>query len=220
MASLYIRLPCLVNLIPRFYDVSGGAIMIDGIDLRDASVSELRNQIAVVTQEPILFNDTVRYNIAYGNPAATAADIVEAAGAAYAHDFIQRFAGGYETMIGELGGRLSGGQKQRICIARAILKNAPILILDEATSSLDSESETLVQKALENLMKGRTTFVIAHRLSTVSHADRIVVVADGTIVEEGRHNELLAHQGEYFKLYNMQFNSENPNPTLSDPILS
>jgi subfamily B ATP-binding cassette protein MsbA len=210
----------LVNLIPRFYDVSGGAVLIDGIDLRDASISELRDQIAVVTQEPILFNDTVRSNIAYGNPAAGASDIVEAAGTAYAHDFIERFPGGYETMIGELGGRLSGGQKQRICIARALLKNAPILILDEATSSLDSESETLVQKALENLMKGRTTFVIAHRLSTVGHADRIVVVADGQIVEEGNHNELLAHQGEYYKLYNMQYSNDKPNPTLSEPILS
>ncbi len=210
----------LVNLIPRFYDVSGGAVLIDGIDLRDASISELRDQIAVVTQEPILFNDTVYYNIAYGNPAATASDIVKAAGAAYAHDFIERFPGGYETMIGELGGRLSGGQKQRICIARALLKNAPILILDEATSSLDSESETLVQKALVNLMKGRTTFVVAHRLSTISHADRIVVVADGQIVEEGKHNELLAHRGAYYKLYNMQFSNNNSNPTLTEPILS
>jgi subfamily B ATP-binding cassette protein MsbA len=209
----------LVNLIPRFYDVSGGVIQIDGIDLREASIAELRNQIAIVTQEPILFNDTVRYNIAYGNPAASASDIVAAANAAFAHDFIRRFPGGYDTLIGELGGRLSGGQKQRICIARALLKNAPILILDEATSSLDSEAETLVQKALENLMKGRTTFVIAHRLSTVSHADRIVVVADGKIVEEGKHSELLAHQGEYCKLYNMQFNN-NSNPTRSDPILT
>lgn len=210
----------LANLIPRFYDVSRGAVLFDGIDIRQTSISDLRNQIAVVTQEPILFNDTVRYNIAYGNPAATASDIGKAADAAYAHDFIARFPSGFDTMIGELGDRLSGGQKQRICIARALLKNAPILILDEATSSLDSESETLVQKALVNLMEGRTTFVIAHRLSTISHADRIVVVADGQIVEEGKHDELLAHRGEYFKLYNMQFSNDNPNPTHSEPILS
>jgi ATP-binding cassette, subfamily B, bacterial MsbA len=195
----------LVNLIPRFYDVSAGTVAIDGIDIRRFSLAQLRHQIAIVTQEPILFNDTIRNNIAYGNPEAGEADIVAAARAAYAEEFIRDFPAGFETSIGELGGRLSGGQKQRICIARALLKNAPILILDEATSSLDSESETLVQKALENLMQNRTTFVIAHRLSTISHAHRIVVIAGGRIVEQGTHVRLLAQKGEYFKLYTMQY---------------
>ncbi len=199
----------LVNLIPRFYDVSKGVILIDDIDIRDASISSLRDQIAIVTQEPILFNDTVRNNIAYGNKNASDRDIENAARAAYAYEFIQNFPDGFDTNIGELGGRLSGGEKQRTCIARALLKDAPILILDEATSSLDAESETLVQKALENLMKGRTTFVIAHRLSTVAYADRIVVIVDGRIVEEGQHEELIARGGEYFKLYQMQFNDSS-----------
>ncbi len=199
----------LVNLIPRFYDVSGGVILIDDIDIRDASISSLRNQIAIVTQEPILFNDTVRNNIAYGNQNATDKDIENAARAAYSYEFIQNFPDGFDTNIGELGGRLSGGEKQRICIARALLKDAPILILDEATSSLDAESETLVQKALENLMKGRTTFIIAHRLSTVGYADRIAVIVDGRIVEEGKHEELISRKGEYFKLYQMQLSSSN-----------
>ena len=200
----------LVNLIPRFYDVSQGSILIDDVDTRDASISSLRSQIAIVTQEPILFNDTVRNNIGYGNVNASEAEFVQAAKAAYAYDFIQSFPDGFETQIGELGGRLSGGQKQRLCIARALLKDAPILILDEATSSLDSESETLVQKALENLMQGRTTFVIAHRLSTVGHADRIVVIVGGEIAEEGTHERLMALQGEYHKLHQMQFsNDEN-----------
>jgi subfamily B ATP-binding cassette protein MsbA len=201
----------LVNLIPRFYDVSQGAIRIDSIDIRQTSISSLRDQIAIVTQEPILFNDTVRYNIAYGNAHATESDILEAATFAYAYDFIESFPHGFETMIGELGGRLSGGQKQRICIARALLKNAPILILDEATSSLDSESETLVQKALENLMKGRTTFVIAHRLSTISYADRIVVIVDGQVAEEGKHKELINRRGEYYKLHQMQYSGDSQN---------
>jgi subfamily B ATP-binding cassette protein MsbA len=199
----------LVNLIPRFYDVSKGSVLIDDIDIRDASISSLRNQIAIVTQEPILFNDTVRNNIAYGNHNASDKDIENAARAAYAFEFIQTFPDGFDTNIGELGGRLSGGEKQRICIARALLKDAPILILDEATSSLDAESETLVQKALENLMKGRTTFVIAHRLSTVAYTDRIVVIVDGRIVEEGKHEELISRKGEYFKLYQMQLRSGN-----------
>ena len=199
----------MVNLIPRFYDPTRGAICIDGIDIRHTSIAALRSRIAIVTQEPILFNDSVRNNIAYGNPDATHADIEKAAGAAYAREFIERLPDGFETVIGELGSRLSGGQRQRICIARALLKNAPILILDEATSSLDSESESLVQKALENLMHGRTTFVIAHRLSTVNHAHRIVVIVDGQIVEQGRHETLLARKGEYFKLYNMQFSNDN-----------
>jgi len=199
----------LVNLIPRFYDVSKGSILIDDIDIRDASISSLRDQIAIVTQEPILFNDTALNNIAYGNQNASDKDIENAARAAYAYEFIRNFPDGFGTNIGELGGRLSGGEKQRICIARALLKDAPILILDEATSSLDAESETLVQKALENLMKGRTTFVIAHRLSTVAYADRIAVIVDGRIVEEGKHEELISRKGEYFKLYQMQLSSGN-----------
>ncbi len=166
----------IANLIPRFFDVTGGHIRIDGIDVRDIAVADLRRQIAIVTQEPILFNETVRDNIAYGRPEATADQIVAAAKAAFAHDFILRFPNGYDTMIGELGGRLSGGEKQRLCIARALIKDAPILILDEATSALDSEAEAVVQKALENLMHGRTTVVIAHRLSTVAGADRIAVI--------------------------------------------
>ena len=198
----------LVNLIPRFFDASEGAVFVDDVDIRDISISSLRGQIAIVTQEPILFNDTVRNNIAYGNQIASDEDIENAARAAYAYEFIQNFPDGFDTSIGELGGRLSGGEKQRICIARALLKDAPILILDEATSSLDSESETLVQKALENLMEGRTTFVIAHRLSTVSYAHRIIVVVDGEIVEEGNHEKLLALRGEYYKLHQMQFNND------------
>lgn len=195
----------LVNLIPRFYDVTQGTIRIDGIDIRDTSISSLREQIAIVTQDPILFNDTIWNNIAYGRRDATDKEIVEAAKAAYAFDFVQVFPNKFDTNIGELGGRLSGGEKQRICIARALLKDAPILILDEATSSLDAEAEMLVQKALENLMKGRTTFVVAHRLSTIDYADRIVVIVQGRIVEEGNQAELIARQGEFFKLHKMQF---------------
>jgi subfamily B ATP-binding cassette protein MsbA len=199
----------LVNLIPRFYDVAEGAILIDDVDIRSTSLTSLRQQIALVTQEPILFNDTVRHNIAYGRQDASEAEIIEAAKAAYAYDFIKGFTAGFDTSIGELGGRLSGGQKQRICIARALLKDSPILILDEATSSLDSESETLVQKALGNLMQGRTTFIIAHRLSTIGYAHRILVIVDGRIVEEGLHEQLLERRGEYYKLYQMQY-AENP----------
>jgi subfamily B ATP-binding cassette protein MsbA len=194
----------LVNLIPRFYDVIKGAILIDDIDIRKASIDSLRAQIAIVTQDPILFNDTIRNNIAYGNRDATDKEIERVAKAAYAYDFIRSFPDKFETTIGELGGRLSGGEKQRICIARALLKDAPILILDEATSSLDAESEMLVQKALANLMKGRTTFVIAHRLSTIAYAHRIIVIVHGQIVEEGKHEDLLALEGEYHKLYQMQ----------------
>ncbi len=201
----------LVNLIPRFYDVSEGAVRIDGLDVRRASVASLRDQIAIVTQDTILFNRTVAENIAYGKPDASREEIEGAAKMAYAHDFIRRMPDGYATVIGELGGRLSGGEKQRICIARALLKDAPILILDEATSALDTESEMLVQKALENLMKGRTTFVIAHRLSTISYAHRILVVVDGRIVESGRHQDLLDLRGEYYKLHQMQFN-KNTDP--------
>jgi len=197
----------LVNLIPRFYDVSKGTILVSGVDIRNASISSLRDQIAIVTQEPILFNDTVRNNIAYGNKNATDEDIDNAAKAAYAYNFIRGFSDKFDTNIGELGARLSGGEKQRICIARALIKDAPILILDEATSSLDTESEMLVQKALENLMKRRTTFVIAHRLSTIDYANRIIVIVKGRIVEEGTKEELLAKHGEFYKLYQMQFNN-------------
>ena len=206
----------LVNLIPRFYDVTEGTVLIDDVDIRNTSIKSLRQQIAIVTQEPILFNDTVRNNIAYGCWDATEQQIIQAAKAAYAYDFIKCFPDGFDTAIGELGGRLSGGQKQRLCIARALLKNAPILILDEATSSLDSESETLVQKALGNLMQGRTTFIIAHRLSTIGYAHRILVIVDGRIVEEGLHQQLLDRRGEYFKLYQMQFvenQHQNMQPT-------
>ncbi|MCP4747100.1 MAG: ABC transporter ATP-binding protein [Desulfobacteraceae bacterium] len=199
----------LVNLIPRFFDVSKGRILIDDEDIRQFAIKDLRSQIAIVTQEPILFNETVRDNIAYGNRQATDEQIVEAAQAAYAHDFILRFPKGYETVIGELGGRLSGGEKQRLCIARALLKNAPILILDEATSSLDSEAEAVVQKALENLMRGRTTVVIAHRLSTIVNADKIAVIVNGRIKERGTHEELLSLGGEYAKLHDMQFRAVN-----------
>ena len=199
----------LVNLIPRFYDPAEGKIIIDDIDIRRFSIDALRDRIAIVTQEPILFNDSVRNNIAYGIPDASGRQIEEAAKAAYAYDFIKSFPDGFQTSIGELGGRLSGGQKQRICIARALLKDAPILILDEATSSLDSESEILVQKALGNLMQGRTTFVIAHRLSTIANADRIIVIVDGRIVEEGHHEKLLSLKQEYYKLYQMQYANDH-----------
>jgi len=195
----------LANLIPRFFDVTGGRICIDGVDIRELAVADLRRRISVVTQEPILFNETVRDNIAYGRPDATEEQIVTAAKAAFAHDFVQRFPQGYDTLIGELGGRLSGGEKQRLCIARALIKDAPILILDEATSSLDSEAEAVVQKALENLMHGRTTVVIAHRLSTIAGADRIAVIVNGRIVEEGTHASLLSRDGEYCKLHQMQY---------------
>ncbi|OPY85379.1 MAG: Lipid A export ATP-binding/permease protein MsbA [Smithella sp. PtaU1.Bin162] len=198
----------LVNLIPRFYDVSAGRILIDGHDIRDVSIKSLRNQIAIVTQQTILFNDTVKNNIAYGDIDRTEDDIVNAARAANAHDFIMKLPQKYDTNIGELGTKLSGGEKQRISIARALLKNAPILILDEATSSLDTEAEIEVQEALDNLMHGRTTLVIAHRLSTIRNADRIIALVNGEIVEEGNHETLLAKRGEYFRLYNLQFKDE------------
>ncbi len=195
----------LVNLLPRFYDVTSGKVLIDGLDIREITVESLRSQIGIVTQQTILFNDTVRQNISYGKVNEPFEEVVKAAEAAYAHGFIQSLPKGYDTVIGEQGVKLSGGERQRISIARAILKNAPILILDEATSSLDSESEIEVQKALEFLMQGRTTLVIAHRLSTIRKADRIAVISNGTIVEEGTHEELLAKGGEYKKLYLLQF---------------
>mgnify|MGYP006285402419 FL=1 len=206
----------LVNLIPRFFDVSEGAVRIDGIDVRDASIASLRDQIAIVTQDTILFNHTVAANIAYGKPDASRSDVESAARAAYAHEFITRLPLGYDTNIGELGGRLSGGERQRLCIARALLKDAPVLILDEATSALDTASEMLVQKALENLMRGRTTFVIAHRLSTISHAHRILVIVGGEIVESGTHEALLARKGEYHKLHQMQFQKTDPEEQEDD----
>ena len=199
----------LVNLIPRFYDVTEGQILIDGHDIRDVTMESLREQIGIVTQQTILFNDTVRNNIAYGDIQKSEEEIVNAAKAANAYHFIRNLPRGFDTVIGEQGARLSGGEKQRLSIARALLKDAPILILDEATSSLDTESEMEVQGALENLMQGRTTLVIAHRLSTISHADRIIVLVAGEIVEEGTHESLLAKKGEYFKLYNMQFKDNN-----------
>jgi subfamily B ATP-binding cassette protein MsbA len=198
----------LVNLIPRFYDVTSGRILIDGRDIRDVSLSSLRSQIAIVTQQTILFNDTVRNNIAYGDIERTEDDIIGAARAANAHNFILKLPQGYDSNIGELGTKLSGGEKQRISIARALLKDAPILILDEATSSLDTEAEIEVQEALDNLMKGRTTLVIAHRLSTIRNADRIIALVNGQVVEEGNHETLMAKKGEYFRLYNLQFKDE------------
>ncbi len=198
----------LANLIPRFFDVSSGSITIDGTDIRDVTFASLRSQIGIVTQQTILFNDTVRNNIAYGSADASWEQIREAARAAHALGFIEALPQGFETVIGESGARLSGGERQRLSIARAILKNAPILILDEATSSLDTESEREVQQAIENLVQSRTTFVIAHRLSTIRKADRIVVVQDGAIVEEGTHESLLACGGVYKMLYDMQFKDD------------
>lgn len=194
----------LVNLIPRLYDTTSGTLKIAGKDVKEFSIKSLRDNISIVTQEPILFNETVKENIRYGRMDATDAQIEEAARAAYAYDFIKGFPNGFETIIGELGSRLSGGEKQRICIARALIKDAPILILDEATSALDSQAERVVQKALENLMKGRTSFVIAHRLSTIDYASRIILLKDGRIHEQGTHDELMASKGEYFKLQSMQ----------------
>jgi len=195
----------LVSLITRFYDVTAGEILIDGIDLRNMRLKDLLRQVALVDQETILFNDTIANNIRYGKTEATDAEVLAAATAACAHDFIMEMPEGYATNIGDRGVRLSGGQRQRLCIARAILKDAPILILDEATSALDTESEQMVQSALNNLMTNRTTFVIAHRLSTILHADRIVVLESGRIVESGTHQELIGRDGLYRKLHSMQF---------------
>ena len=195
----------LVNLIPRFYDVTEGTISIDNMDVRDVTLKSLIGQIGIVTQQTFLFNDTVRNNIAYGAIQTSDKRIVEVSRAAHAHDFIINLPEGYDTVIGELGAKLSGGERQRISIARALLKDAPILILDEATSSLDTDSEREVQGALENLMKNRTTLIIAHRLSTIRNADRIIVLSNGEIVEEGTHDDLIVLNGEYSRLYHMQF---------------
>jgi len=195
----------LVNLLPRFYDVSSGGIYIDGADIRNVTLASLRGQIGIVTQDTVLFDDSIARNIAYGSPSAAREEIEAAARAANAHDFIALLPKGYDTMIGERGQRLSGGQRQRIAIARALLKNAPILVLDEATSALDTESELLVQEALANLMLNRTSFVIAHRLSTIRRADAIIVLEHGRIVEIGRHDDLLANsEGTYSTLYQLQ----------------
>ncbi len=201
----------LVHLIPRFFDVTGGRLLIDGNDVRDVTLASLRAQVGIVTQETVLFNDTVRNNIAYGQPQVPQKEVEAAARAALAHDFIVSLPAGYDTVIGERGVRLSGGERQRLAIARALLKNAPVLILDEATSALDSESEALVQSALHNLMSGRTVFVIAHRLSTVRRADRIVVIENGTIADIGCHEELMKKLGTYRRLYELQFaNADSP----------
>jgi ATP-binding cassette, subfamily B, bacterial MsbA len=195
----------LVHLIPRFFDATQGRLLIDGHDVRDVTLASLREQVGIVTQETVLFNDTVRNNIAYGQPHVALKDVEAAARAALAHDFIKALPAGYDEVIGERGVRLSGGERQRIAIARALLKNAPILILDEATSALDSESEALVQSALHNLMSGRTVFVIAHRLSTVRRADRIVVIENGAIADIGAHEDLMTKLGTYRRLYELQF---------------
>ena len=194
----------MADLIPRFYDVTGGAVTMDNIDIRDLTLRTLRQQIGLVSQHTFLFNDTIRNNISYGDPERSMDDIMAAAKAAYAHDFIMSLPRGYDTNIGEMGLQLSGGQRQRLAIARALLKDAPILILDEATSALDAQSERSVQNALDNLMTRRTTVVVAHRLSTIRRADRIVVLVGGKIAEQGRHEELMARKQEYSRLYSMQ----------------
>jgi len=198
----------LTKLLPRFHDPTSGSVLWDDVDLRDARIASLRLQIALVTQETVLFNDTVRYNISYGRPEATDEQIREAARTAFAHDFIMDLPKGYDTIIGERGTFLSGGQRQRLAIARAVLIDAPVLILDEATSALDAESEQLVQRAIANLIRNRTTIVIAHRLSTVRRADMIVVMEAGRVIEQGTHSELLARGGQYQRLYELQFADE------------
>jgi subfamily B ATP-binding cassette protein MsbA len=200
----------LVSLLPRFWDVTEGRITLDGLDVRQVRLAELRRAIGLVPQEPALFSGTIRENVSYARPDAAIADIEAAARAAHAHEFIERLASGYDTLVGERGVKLSGGQRQRIAIARAILKDPRVLILDEATSSLDTESERLIEDALERLLVGRTTLIIAHRLSTVRRADRLVVLSHGRIVEQGTHAELLAAGGLYARLYQQQFREGDP----------
>jgi subfamily B ATP-binding cassette protein MsbA len=194
----------LADLVPRFHDVSTGELLIDGINICDYSLYSLRNQISIVTQEPILFNDTIANNISLGKENATEEEIIQAAKIANAHDFITRKENGYQTNIGDRGNKLSGGERQRLTIARAVLKNPPILILDEATSSLDTESERLVQDAINNMMQNRTSIVIAHRLSTIRHADEIIVLQKGEIVERGNHDQLITLNKYYKRLVDMQ----------------
>jgi ABC-type multidrug transport system fused ATPase/permease subunit len=193
-----------VNLIPRFYDVAGGRVLLDGVDVRELKLEQLRRTVSVVFQETFLFSATVAENIAYGRPAATRGEIEAAAHAAHAHEFIKELESGYETLIGERGVTLSGGQKQRVAIARAFLMNPRILILDDATASVDSETERLIQEAMRQLSVGRTTFVIAHRFSTVQHADQILVLREGRIVERGRHPELIRCGGFYSEIFEQQ----------------
>jgi subfamily B ATP-binding cassette protein MsbA len=207
----------MVNLLPRFYQATAGTVKIDGQDVRDVTLRSLREQIAIVTQETILFDDTIWNNLCYGQPNLPKEKVIEAARTALAHDFIMETPKGYETVIGDRGQRLSGGQRQRLAIARALLKDAPILILDEATSELDTESELLVQSALNNLMTGRTVFVIAHRLSTIRRADMILVMEGGTIRERGTHEELLAREGVYARLHAMQFRDAEPVARAAEP---
>ena len=194
----------LVSLIPRFYDVTEGEILLDGTDIRRFQVRSLRDNIGMVLQDNILFSESVKMNIKFGNPLATDEEVIEAAKAANAHEFIMKLPQGYDTRVGERGVKLSGGQKQRVAIARVFLKNPPILILDEATSALDLESEHLIQESLEILAKDRTTFIVAHRLSTITHADRIIHMEHGEVVEMGTHEELMAKQGHYYKLFQVQ----------------
>jgi subfamily B ATP-binding cassette protein MsbA len=200
----------LASLIPRFYDADAGAVTIDGIDVQELSLASLRRQIGIVAQDPILFSGSVQENLLYGRPAAGAEELMAAARAANAHDFIEELPEGYATVVGERGLRLSGGQRQRLAIARTFLKDPPILILDEATASLDAESEHLIQEALRRLMRGRTTFIIAHRLSTILGADRILVMERGRIVDSGRHADLLARGGVYRRLYDRRFRDSQP----------
>jgi subfamily B ATP-binding cassette protein MsbA len=204
----------LMNLIPRFYDVLEGSIEVDGTDIRKVTLESLRRQIGFVTQEPILFHDTIANNIAFGEKETTSEQIEAAARTAHAHEFIKDLTNGYETIVGDRGVMMSGGQRQRIALARAVIRNPAILLLDEATSSLDTESERLIQDAMDKFVRGRTTIVIAHRLSTILHADRILVMDQGRVVETGTHQELLARGGLYRRLYEMQFRDESEAPGI------
>jgi subfamily B ATP-binding cassette protein MsbA len=197
----------LVSLLPRFYDPQEGAVLLDGVDVRDYNLADLRNQVSIVSQDVVLFNDTIRNNIAFGMQNVSEEAVVEAARAAYVLEFADEMPQGLDTPVGDRGSQLSGGQKQRVAIARALLKNAPVLVLDEATSALDTESERRIQSALETLKRDRTTLVIAHRLSTVERADRIIVMHEGEVIENGTHSELLAREGSYAALYRLQFSA-------------